>query len=886
MNPPVTFINEIIPASAGTGKTFKLTDKFISLMNEGVNPENIVALTFTKKASGEFFEGILEKLARSSKHFDGPESISNITAVPELDSEKAIKLLRIFINAMPSLEMGTLDSFLYKMINNIPFEMGIAGEFEILTDHETLVARESVLRKVFDGKSSSNEIFLKALKYSSFGKEESRVQSRLNEFIDKMHSKFIYNPEPELWGNKSSIWPDEFQWNVLEENILKEKIKRLLKLNEKMEIRDKVSTKLESFLSWVIETRTGNPVPKDYETVYNNFLKNFNDIQSGNARVNVAGCAYEISGEQAELFLDVISHLVGITLQTQSMRTLGLCEVLQSYEDEYGKNVRQKGRLTFSDFPYFLSKKNKLNSGLIDLLEYRMDAKYDHWLLDEFQDTSREQWNAIENLIDECAMDPGAGRSSFIVGDIKQSIYAWRGGDSRIFNEQKRKYKNLGPERFRETNLDESRRSSEPVITTVNSIFGSKDEIQRLFPSIEGRWEFKEHTTVHKDRPGFTSWISAEKAPRWKELDAKLELIAEVIRKINPSGNKLSVGILVQQNKTGNLITKYLREHTNLKVTNDAKICIAKDNAVGIALLSIFRFSSHPGDKFSSGHIMMSPFRKIVEDKFSDIERFGHFIRSSVWKNQFTETVRELVSYIDFDDFNSMRVNQLLKAAAIFDNRGSRSIDEFVRFMENFTLRETGEPGSVQVMTIHQSKGLTFDSVILPELGGNTFLSTDLGTEIKYNENHEPQWILSMPNKGIVEADNQLNQYNTEKVANATYEQICKFYVALTRAKYANYLITEESEIGKSTRDNFVGLISKTIKPEDLNNGTLYSCGDPEWYEKIVQEEEIPPIQKKSLPLPSENLRREKNTQSATEEVSEKLTSEDIFKPRSEEDKN
>ncbi|MEC7357172.1 MAG: hypothetical protein VYC09_01910, partial [Verrucomicrobiota bacterium] len=65
--------------------------------------------------------------------------------------------------------------------------------------------------------------------------------------------------------------------------------------------------------------------------------------------------------------------------------------------------------------------------------------------------------------------------------------------------------------------------------------------------------------------------------------------------------------------------------------------------------------------------------------------------------------------------------------------------------------------------------------------------------------------------------------------------------------------------------------------PEDLNNGTLYSCGDPEWYEKIVQEEETPPIQKESLPLPSENLRREKNARPATEEVSEKLTSKDIF---------
>ena len=277
---------------------------------------------------------------------------------------------------------------------------------------------------------------------------------------------------------------------------------------------------------------------------------------------------------------------------------------------------------------------------------------------------------------------------------------------------------------------------------------------------------------------------------------------------------------------------------------------------------------------------MMSPFRRLIEAEYPSIEKLGSFVRSSVWKDQFTETLRKLVSSlgIQLDQFNTMRVDQLLKAASIFDKRGSRSIDAFVRFMENYTLRETGQPGTVQVMTIHQSKGITFDSVILPELEGNTFSSMNLGTEIKYNATHDPQWILNMPNKRYIEIDPQLNRYKTDKVANDTYEQICKFYVALTRAKYANYLITEESEI-TSKSDNFVSLLSDTIKSEDLNNGTLYSCGDSEWYEKIAQEEETPPIQKKPLPLPSENLRREKNTQSATEEVSEKLTSKDIFGP-------
>ncbi|MEE2967397.1 MAG: UvrD-helicase domain-containing protein [Verrucomicrobiota bacterium] len=879
MNNPVTFVNEVIPASAGTGKTFQLTDKFINLMNQGVKPENIVALTFTNKASAEFFEGILEKLAKSSKHFDDPMSISDITGVPELSSDKAIKLLRTFINAMPSLEMGTLDSFLYKMINHIPFEMGIAGEFEILTEHEATIAREKVCRKVFDDKVSSDD-FLIAFKLASFGKEGSGMLFKLNQFIERAHGKFIYNPEPELWGNKSRIWPDEFQWTVLEEDILKEKINRLSTLIEETEVKEKVATKLKSFLSWIIETKPGNPVPGIHKTIHKNFLEGFKDIKSGNAQINVERNKFEISGELAELFSDVISHMIGLQLETHLMRTRGLWKVLQSYEDEYGGNVRQKGRLTFSDFPYFLSKNNWSTSNMIDVLEYRIDAKYDHWLLDEFQDTSREQWNAIENLIDECAMDSESGRSVFIVGDIKQSIYAWRGGDTKIFKEQREKYRDLGPERFKETHLDESRRSSQPVITTVNSIFGSKDKLHDIFPSIEGRWEYEKHTTVHKDRPGFTSWTCAEKTGRYEKLNAKLELTAEIIRKINPSENKLNIGVLVQKNKTGRQITDYLRQHTGLKVTNDTKIYIAKDNAIGIALLSIFRLSAHPGDEFSWGHVMMSPFRRMIEAEYPSIEKLGSFVRSSVWKDQFTETLRKLVSSlgIQLDQFNTMRVDQLLKAASIFDKRGSRSIDAFVRFMENYTLRETGQPGTVQVMTIHQSKGITFDSVILPELEGNTFSSMNLGTEIKYNATHDPQWILNMPNKRYIEIDPQLNRYNTDKIANDTYEQICKFYVALTRAKYANYLITEESEI-TSKSDNFVSLLSDTIKSEDLNNGTLYSCGDSEWYEKIAQEEETPPIQKKPLPLPSENLRREKNTQSATEEVSEKLTSEDIFGP-------
>ena len=121
---------------------------------------------------------------------------------------------------------------------------------------------------------------------------------------------------------------------------------------------------------------------------------------------------------------------MGTQIRAQASRTRGLWKVLQSFEDEYQRTVRKRGRLTFSDLSYFLSSNHSRESfgglvaDLIDKVEYRLDAKYEHWLLDEFQDTSREQWNAIKNLIDEAAQDPEAKRSVFIVGDIKQSIYA------------------------------------------------------------------------------------------------------------------------------------------------------------------------------------------------------------------------------------------------------------------------------------------------------------------------------------------------------------------------------------------------------------------------------------------------------------------------------
>ena len=353
---------------------------------------------------------------------------------------------------------------------------------------------------------------------------------------------------------------------------------------------------------------SGNPVPLNYKTLHKNLLEAIDDLKEGSATINVSRNKHLIEGAQAELFLEIASHIVGLQIKTQASRTRGLWKVLQSFEDEYQQRVRTKGRLTFSDLPYFLGSYNSekslqgLASELINKIQYRLDAKYEHWLLDEFQDTSREQWNAISKLIDEAAQDPEAKRSVFIVGDMKQSIYAWRGGDTELFREQRAKFRSLGPERYQEKDLNLSRRSSIPVIEMTNSILGNIDIINQTFPSIKDQWEYQSHSTVHHSRLGYASWITPS-GDISDKLEAKLEITKNIINEVDPINNGIDIGVLVQTRQFGTKVTEYLRDHTSIKISNETDVEIATDNPLCIALISIFRCAAHPSDNFSWTHL-------------------------------------------------------------------------------------------------------------------------------------------------------------------------------------------------------------------------------------------------------------------------------------------
>src|SRR4051812_30908298 len=201
----------MILASAGSGKTYALTNRFVELLARGAPPERIVALTFTRKAAGEFFDEILKKLARAAGDAKFAAKLAREISAPKLGPGDFLRMLRAVADAMHRLRLGTLDSFFARVARAFPFELGLAGDFELLEEHAGRIERQRVLRRMFarNGEvDTAQKEFIEAFKRATFGAEEKQLGRRLDGFLDEHQERYLEASGAELWGNPARIWPD------------------------------------------------------------------------------------------------------------------------------------------------------------------------------------------------------------------------------------------------------------------------------------------------------------------------------------------------------------------------------------------------------------------------------------------------------------------------------------------------------------------------------------------------------------------------------------------------------------------------------------------------------------------------------------------------------
>lgn len=897
----MTIPNEMILASAGSGKTWQLTNRFIALMGQQllagkeVTPERIVAVTFTRKAAGEFFDSILMKLAKAAASADFAARLAGDEKIdPEakddplrpvlgvLSSADHRQLLRVFISRMPRLFLGTLDSFFSSILRSFPAEFGLAGDFEILSEHLGSVERERVYRQVFQRslpglKSRAESLaaqqeFLEAFRRATFGKEESSIRSVLDQFVENQHELLLHAAREELWGNARAIWPKGSRWLGTDVD-LKGEFERLFEVFSAGGISDAQWEFWEEFRDQALEHVAGNPLPKRVKFFLDKLLPVWAQVEAEECDIVVNRQTQQLGPEACEVLTPIVTHIVGAELRVRLERTHGVWEVLSLYEDAWSRQVRRRGRLTFQDMELILAghefaadmPRPMLTQALDDekklRIDYRLDARYDHWLLDEFQDTNYVQWSVIENLIDEAVQDNSDERTLFQVGDVKQAIYAWRGGDTRLFHDIYSRYNSGTENRIHARPLNVSWRSGHDVIDMVNRVFGSESALIALEIGKEARqrWQWRPHTVarIHDDLPGHAVLLHPQPADGEKVREEdRFALTVGLLEVIQPVTRGLSCAILVQDNKTGRALVDHIRAHSpsRMPVMCESEVSIATDNALTLALLSLLKVAAHPADTLAWEHLRMTPFRQLLEEHSPG--RIADEVLRQLFEHGFESVLRDWLhrldtAHIPLDAFSRRRAEDFALAARLFDEGGSRDVDEFLAYAAGYTVREPDTRNAVQVMTIHKSKGLTFDCVILPDVQGGKLTEVRRGIGVKRDRKRHVEWVFDLPPSEIVKADPVLARYREEREAEAAYEELCKFYVALTRAKHANYVIAEpRSE--NSVSNNFVKMLELTLaggrqRPQlrfgnvtaEVAYESKTAATDRRWFEHVVREEPV-----------------------------------------------
>lgn len=918
--------NEMILASAGSGKTWQLTNRYIAIMarahlaGEEPRPDQIVAVTFTRKAAGEFFDEILKKLAQGARSdkaaakLAGPpndpenpfhDTLSQLTA---LDYQA---LLACFIRRMPGLFLGTLDSFFSRIVRAFPTEFGLTGDFEIIDEHAASRARSEVFRRVFQESTHRPEAteFIEAFRLATFGKEESSIQYLLDRYVNDHHHILLSAASAKLWGQADAIWPEGCEWLDAEGDDTSD-LEQLFSLFTTDELTEKQWIFWNEFQDQLLAYRPGEEHPKRIKDLLGKFLANWPAVKAGEAAFAVGGKKQEFSPAACAIISRITRRLVSHEIKTKLVRTHGIWLILSEYEHFYSQLVRRRGRLTFHDMQVILAGTSDAPAPILSQrpdvdtrlrIDYRLDATYHHWLLDEFQDTSHLQWTVIANLIDEAMQDPSGDRSLFQVGDVKQAIYAWRGGDTRLFRDISDRYSDIGPRSLGERGLDVSWRSGRDVIEPLNAIFGNKAAIANLKLPQEAldRWQWRDHQVAapNQDRIGYTGYYQPKRTDGEKpDKEDVFALTLALLEEIQPLKKGLSCAVLVQGNPTGRALVDYIREHSTSKfpVVSESDVPVAIDNPVTQAFLALFRLAAHPQDTFSEQHLAMSPLGALLEKNEIPLATLPKTIRAQVHEFGFEKALLHWIKVAEeglllADPFARQRLHELSLAARIFDAGGSLSLDEFLSYTESYQLREAASQAAVQVMTIHKSKGLTFDMVILPQLDGNAL--TTKRTEIavkKRGQEREAQWVLDLPKKDIAQADPVLAEHHTHLEAEASYEQLCKFYVALTRARYANYLIALPRG-KKSVSNNFIKLLDETLEnegdgPSEEVGGVPYQVGyesdlptsHRDWWQQIEKEAQ-PEAKEELIALPKLQARVRPSRRTPSRNASDSSESKQLF---------
>lgn len=777
-------------ASAGSGKTYTLALKYISLALKSGSKgfTHVLAVTFTNKATGEMKDRILEKLYGLSRGLDADflKDVKKITDLSEQEIQrKSTEMLCYIMNDFDHFRVETIDSFFQSLLTNLAFELGLTRGFKVDLDDKRVIsiAVERILRRIDqEERNGLRRIVKESLIRSLEDGKSWDIAKDLKAFAGKnlFKSEYVNNEKniTDLLNNgglrkiKESIFKS---WSVLKDE--KEKA---------LQFVEQWVSDAEGDSSWksvsTVKTFCGY-VRKNKGTLTSTVKKAAEDKD---ALLKNPGCdeALDVKAQQISDYLEKLvdfydnGERYGRPYNTYQLavENLDTLAFMGAISEEINRIVLEENTTLLAKTPLLF--KNLVKDDIDQSFVFeRAGTTFKHIMIDEFQDTSRVQWNNFEHLVNESTAQ---GEESLVVGDIKQSIYRWRGGDWNIL---------YGFEDGNNTsveNLDTNYRSK-PIVVRFNNVFFTKaayilDQKENSW-SVPANWlnekdgyfvkadnssdggnddniEFcnlyndtTQHIKPQYDKPEFIN-SGYVRLQTFEKSITDEEIMAEVFDKVVELKQKYHIGfrnmkMLVRTNNEGVKLIDYFakrceEEGVDIKLTSNEAYLFNASPALNALIFAMKRLLAPQDDlqrelferyynllcEKAGKQAFFEDVKNDVEALLQDNEALDEIKRSPLYDLVMTmvQKLRLHDLLVKIDDKGKVK-DGLGQSAYLFSfldkvvdylNDNSSDLKEFLDYWDETLSSQSITSNSndaIEILTIHKAKGLAGHTVLIPFAG-------------------------------------------------------------------------------------------------------------------------------------------------------------------------
>ncbi|RUT49968.1 RecB-like helicase [Campylobacter fetus] len=683
-----------LEASAGSGKTFALSVRFIALILQGNDITKILALTFTKKAANEMKSRIIDafcNLHESSKK----NELNELEKILELSAVDILSLRdKYMVNFLKNeLKISTFDSFFTMILRQFSLNLGIMPDFKAGTSLNGLTRSEFI-------KNLKQNHLLES--FAFYIKETNSNKNRVFETLELLYE----NISLPSFGENSKI-PDESYV--------------FAKFSELKSLALEISSDknfLKNFEANTVSQIAGKPLIKEFDS------KKYFEKAALNAKFMM-------------IRDELISNLKKYYLEYEQFKINELLKFIYLYKYSRFEAIKKENALDFIDVTRLVYE--LLGNIDSDMLYFRLDDRIKHILIDEFQDTNIIQYDILLPLIEETLSGSGQNDigSFFYVGDIKQSIYRFRGGRKELFSRLRNSYKQI------ETlSLESNYRSAKNIVNFVNQTFSNKIK------------DYKTQLSCLENE-GYVEVCEFVSDEFYDTLLQKIEFFVK-----NGVGYD-DIAILCWKNSDIINIKDKLEKSGVPVATGGSNLLI---NSVNVRVILDFIKYCLFGDE-----IYIYSVHEFIGEKKSKLS-----LNATA---ELASTLKFVASYLNLECFDK----NLLKLYEV--SLGYADIFDFIFNIQNDQTpsADTSHCG-ITLLTVHKSKGLEFDHVIVADRLSRAGSNIDVFIT-EYN-NSEQKWDIKLNDSALQNlGDNEFINLK-QKCKDLDYEEdINKLYVALTRAK-------------------------------------------------------------------------------------------------------